>query len=253
MLCRTEDRILVLTLNRPDKRNALTLALIAELHQRIQAALSDTNVGGIVITGAPPAFSAGLDLNEVAASRSDPAKARATADALYDLLNGIYSSSKPIVAAVNGFAVAGGAGLMSACDLVVAAKSAQIGYPEIKRGLVAAIVMSFLARQVGERRAKYLLLTGDLLDGAAAREAGLVNEVVEPDRVVPRAIELAVRVAAYAPQAYSDTKHMLRQIQGLDPAEAMDRARAIHTQMRTSSQADAGISSFLGKQRPPGD
>jgi methylglutaconyl-CoA hydratase len=247
LLTRTEGRILVLTLNRPDKRNALTQHLIVELHQRIQAALVDANVGGIVITGAPPAFSAGLDLNEVAASRSDESKAKATADALYDLLNGIYSSTKPVVAAVNGFAVAGGAGLMSACDLVIAARSAQIGYPEIKRGLVAAIVMSFLIRQVGDRRAKYLLLTGDMLDGAAAREAGLVNEVVADDRVVPRAIELATQVSAYPPKAYADTKHMMREIQGLDPAEAMDRARAIHTEMRTSGQADAAISRFLKK------
>lgn len=247
LLTKLEDRILVLTLNRPDKRNALSSGLIVELHRSIQASLVDTNVGALVLTGAPPAFSAGLDLNEVAASRTNPAAAQARADALFDLLNGIHLATKPIVAAVNGSCVAGGAGLMSACDLVIAGRSAKIGYPEIKRGLVAAIVMSFLLRQVGERHAKYLLLTGDVLDGAAAREVGLVNEVVDDDRVVARSIELARQVAAYPPKAYADTKHMMRAIAGLDPSEGMDKARHLHTQMQLTGQADAAISNFLHK------
>jgi methylglutaconyl-CoA hydratase len=247
-LIRIEDRaaLRILTLNRPDKRNALSTELMTLLHAELGRAIDDEGIRSIAITGAGPAFSAGLDLREVQASQSDPKMAQRGSDVLYDLLDRVYRSPKPVIAAINGSAVAGGAGLMSVCDLVIAAESARIGYPEVKRGLVAAIVMTFLVRQVGERRAKFLLLTGELFDAAAAQQMGLINEVV-PDRELMSRVEYwGEQFAASPPEALALTKSILYEIQALSPDESIRHVRKVHTQMRSADSADEAIQNFLG-------
>ena len=225
----SEDRgsLRLLTLNRPDKRNALTVQLLRELHAALGTAVDDDAVRSVALTGAGPGFCAGLDLGEVQALRTDPEKARLSGDILYETLTRIYRSPKPVIAAVNGPAVAGGAGLMSVCDLVIAADSAKIGYPEVKRGLVAAIVMTFLIRQVGERRARFLLLTGELVTAEQAVELGLVNEAVPADQLLNRVDYWAEVLAACPPQALAHTKELLLGIQGLAPEQAMQHARQL--------------------------
>ncbi len=146
------DACVEITLNRPKCRNALSRALIAELTERLRDAGRDDKVRSVIVTGAPPAFSAGLDLREIAHSTAD--QAEHDASALLTLFETVDELAKPVIAAVNGPAVAGGAGLVSVCDIVVCGRSGIIGYPEIKRGLVAAIVMTYLRRLVGERQAK---------------------------------------------------------------------------------------------------
>lgn len=247
-LVRVEDRaaLRILTLNRPDKRNALSTELMTLLHAELGRAIDDPSVRSIAITGAGPGFCAGLDLHEVQASRSDPKMAQRGSDILYDLLDRAYRSPKPVIAAVNGSAVAGGAGLMSVCDLVIAAESARIGYPEVKRGLIAAIVMTYLVRQVGERRAKFLLLTGELFDATEARQMGLINEVV-PDRELMSRVEYwGEQFAACPPEALALTKSVLYEIQALSPDESIRRARKVHTQMRRADSAGQAIQNFLG-------
>src|SRR5262245_39181457 len=170
---------LELTLNRPEARNALSRALIASLTETLKKADGDPELRSIIVTGAPPAFCAGLDLREVAATSAD--QAEHDASALLNLFETIDNLGKPVIAAVNGPAVAGGAGLVSVCDIVICGRGGSIGYPEIKRGLVAAIVMTYLRRLVGERQAKYLLLTGDTLSAERALEFKLCNEVVADD------------------------------------------------------------------------
>ena len=152
-----------------------------------------------------------------------------------------------MIAAVNGPAVAGGAGLMSVCDLVIAADSAKIGYPEVKRGLVAAIVMTFLIRQVGERRARFLLLTGELVTAEQAVELGLVNEAVPADQLLNRVDYWAEVLAACPPQALAHTKELLLGIQGLAPEQAMQHARQAHTRMRSAAAGKDAISDFLNQ------
>ena len=142
---------LELTLNRPDKRNALSRALISELTETLRAAERDDAIRSVIIGGAGPAFSAGLDLKEVAQTTAE--QAEHDASSLLTLFERIDNLQKPVIAVVHGPAVAGGAGLVSVCDLVLCGESGIIGYPEIKRGLVAAIVMTYLRRLVGEREA----------------------------------------------------------------------------------------------------
>src|SRR5262245_20686739 len=158
----------VITLNRPDRRNALSRGLIAALTDAVLRARDDAAARCLILTGAGSSFCAGMDLAELAESLAQPGDPSASPvwdDALrlaklYDL---IYRLPKPSIAAVNGAAVAGGAGLMTVCDLAVAAPEARFGYPEVRRGLVAAMVMVHLLRHVGERTARYLLLTGELI------------------------------------------------------------------------------------------
>jgi methylglutaconyl-CoA hydratase len=255
-----EGAVVVLTLNRPAKRNALTLELVRGLRARIQAAVADESVGGIVLTGSPPAFCAGMDLNAVVAvnagaearvASDEPAEARgaiAIVSELTELYREIDTAPKPIVAAVNGAAVAGGAGLVTVCDIAVAGESALIGYPEIRRGVVAAVVMGYLVRSVGERRARCLLLTGDLISAQEAQKAGLVTACVADQDCVPEAIELARRLASYPPAAFAETKRLLAEVWQADPASAVEQARKLHARFSVDAGAAEAIERFLKKE-----
>lgn len=223
---RRDGAIEVLTLNKPARRNALSRPLIDALRGAIDDVLADDAIGGVVLTGASPAFSAGLDLAEVAAIRGDEARCDQVALALFDLLTTIDDAPKPIVAAVNGAAVAGGAALAGVCDVAIAARSAVVGYPAIRRGVVATVVMPFAVERVGLRRARYLLLTGELLSASDAKAAGLVDEVVDDVDVVPRAFALAKRMASFSGSAYVETKRGIRSIESQSPGEGHARYRA---------------------------
>ena len=232
VLSEQRDGLRLLTLNRPRKRNAFTVALLKELHQAAGEAIEDTAVHCIAITGAGPGFCAGMDLHEVRELREDPPRQREAGDIFYETFDRIYHCPKPTIAAVNGPAVAGGAGLMTICDLVIAAETARIGYPEVKRGLVAAVVMVYLVRQLGERRAKQLLLSGELVSASKAAELGLVNEVVPADQLMARVEHWAKIFLEGTPDALKRTKKALIEIQGLDNAKAADYVRALHEEMR---------------------
>src|SRR2546421_12167293 len=164
-------QITVVTLNRPERRNALSIQLLTELMASIKLASDETRERILILRGAGAAFCTGLDLKEA----QDQTKAHATADLVAHLL-GALSETRPVtIAAVHGAAVAGGAGIMSACDYVVAAEGTRIGYPETRRGLVAGLVMTFLRRQLRERDMRELLLGAELIDAKRALEMDLVN------------------------------------------------------------------------------
>ena len=176
-------QISVVTLNRPERRNALTLELLTELCAAINVASEQPEQRVLIFRGAGGAFCTGLDLKEAA----DQTKAHATAEMVANTLVAISQTRLVTIAAVHGAAVAGGAGIMSACDFVVAAERTKIGYPEVRRGLVAGLVMTFLRRQIGERNMRELLFSGELIDAARAKEIGLVNRVVAPEDVMSEA------------------------------------------------------------------
>ncbi len=237
------DHAIELTLNRPEARNALSRALIADLTAALEEAQRDAEVRSVIITGAAPAFCAGLDLREVAATTAD--QAEHDASSLLTLFETIDNLSKPVIAAVNGPAVAGGAGLISVCDIVLCGDSGRVGYPEIKRGLVAAIVMTYLRRLVGERQAKWLLLTGETLLPAAAQQMGLINEAVSDSELLPRARHYAAVFAGYPPQALANTKLLWGKIRSLAHADAVQEARNLNASMRLTNESRAGVSEFL--------
>jgi methylglutaconyl-CoA hydratase len=242
----------ILTLNRPDRRNAISRGLIAELTAAFERAAQDTGARCVVLTGAGPVFCAGMDLAELQQSLDVPAEQSPVWDdalqlaRLYDL---IYRLPKPTIAAVQGAAVAGGAGLVTVCDLAVAAPEAKFGYPEVRRGLVAAMVMPHLLRHVGERIARYLLLTGEMIGADEALRAELINEIVPADRLMERALALARACAEGGPQALARTKEFLGQFsrQSLSITAAAQGSAA----PRLTEECRQGLQAFFAKRPVP--
>jgi methylglutaconyl-CoA hydratase len=241
----------IITLNRPDKRNALNRGLIQALTEAFQKAADDTAVRCVILTGAGPAFCAGMDLTELAQSLDQENESNIWEDAqhlakLYDL---IYSLPKPTIAAVNGPALAGGAGLVTVCDLALAIPEAKFGYPEVRRGLVAAMVMPHLLRHVGERTARYLLLSGELIDAVEALQTGFINKVVAKDQLLEQALSWAQSVAEGGPEALATTKKLLRGFsrQALSIEEAAKASAA----PRLSEECRQGLRAFFEKKPAP--
>jgi methylglutaconyl-CoA hydratase len=242
----------IVRINRPDRRNALNRELVAALTTAFRDALTDDS-RCIILTGVEKAFCAGMDLAELSETLDKPDEAQRVhedAGKLSTLFELIYSHPKPTIAAVNGAAVAGGAGLVTVCDLAVADVGAKLGYPETKRGLVAAMVMPHLLRHVGERAARDLLLTGRLIDAADAFRMGLINEVaVEGKSCVERALEIAKELAESSPNALTITKRLLAECrQGASANSGLARESA---DARLHIEAKAGLKAFLDKKPVP--
>src|SRR5205085_3598930 len=190
-------QITVVTLNRPERCNALSIQLLTELIASIKLASDEIRERILILSGAGAAFCTGLDLKEA----QNQTKAHATADLVAHVHRALNEARPVTIAAVHGAAVAGGAGIMSACDYVVAAEGTKIGYPEARRGLVAGLVLTFLRRQLRERDLRELLFTSELIDAKRALEIGLVNRVVPPNALENTAQEIAAFVLQGAPKA----------------------------------------------------
>lgn len=240
------DGILTLTLDRPDKRNALSRALIAALHAELEQADLETGVRVVVLQGAGPDFCAGADLAELLESRDRTlAENEHEALELGHLFLRLRSLPYPVIASVQGRALAGGAGLVAAADVVVAAEDAQFGFPEIKRGFVPAMVMALLRRQVGERLAFDLVATGRTLWAAEAREAGLITEVVTPVELPARTAVLARELAAAPQGAMALTKRLFHEQDGLALAEGIAAGARVNAVARSTEEFRKAVEGFL--------
>ncbi len=239
-------QISVLTLNRPDRRNALTIELLTELSTAIKLASDQPQQRVIILRGAGAAFCTGLDLKEAA----DHTKAHATAEMVANTLIGISQTRLVTIAAVHGAAVAGGAGIMSACDFVVAAEGTKIGYPEVRRGLVAGLVMTFLRRQIGERNIRELLLGSELIEADQANKIGLVNRVVPKADLMAEAQKFAQSVLQGAPGALTQTKRLIEELWSSSVRKDVELALKYHMQAREAEEAREGIAAFNEKRKP---
>src|SRR5438309_2904051 len=243
---RQTPQITVVTLNRPERRNALTLELLTQLSAAIKVASDEPHGRVIILRGAGAAFCTGLDLKEAA----DQAKAHATAEMVANTLITISRTHLITIAAVHGAAVAGGAGIMSACDFVVAAERTKIGYPEVRRGLVAGLVMTFLRRQAGERNMRELLLGSELIEVERAKAIGLVNRVVARNDLMTEAVKFADSVLQGAPSAVAQTKRLIDELWWRSVKDDVDLALRYHMQARESAEAREGIAAFNEKRKP---
>lgn len=239
-------KITIVTLNRPERRNALTIQLLNELVAAIKMASDERHERILILRGAGDAFCAGLDLKEAANVRG----AHATAEMVARTLIALSETNLVTIAAVHGAAVAGGAGIMSACDYVVAAEGTRIGYPEVRRGLVAALVLTFLRRQVRERPIRELLFGGELIDAHRAREIGLVNRVVPAGELMNEAQEFANLVLQGAPSAVVESKRLIAELFPTTVKEDIEKALKYHMQARESAEAREGIAAFNEKRQP---
>src|SRR6266581_2541891 len=242
---RQTPQITLVTLNRPERRNALTIELLTKLVAAIKVVSDEAHERILILRGAGAAFCTGLDLKA-----ATPENAHATAEMVAKALLALSQTRLVTIAAVHGAAVAGGAGIMSACDFVVAAEGTKIGYPEVRRGLVAGLVMTFLRRQVGERNTRELLLGSELIDAKRALEIGLINRVVAKDDLMGEAQKFADSVLQGAPNALTQTKKLIEELWSASVQEDVDLALKHHMQARESAEAREGISAF-NEKRPP--
>jgi methylglutaconyl-CoA hydratase len=237
-------------LNRPERRNAMTPTMQVELIAAFEdAAASDCRV--VVLEGAGESFCSGLDLSVLQTSREKTAaEHREDAERIARLFRTLYALPKATIAAVHGAAVAGGTGLATICDFTLATPAAKFGYTEVRIGFVPAVVSAYLALQVGEKRARDLLLTGRLFDAAEGYRVGLVNEVVAAEELGTRVRALAETLSANSPESVRATKRLLA-AQSKDWLEAAI-ALAMEANARARETADfyEGVTAFLEKRKP---
>ncbi|OZI60675.1 enoyl-CoA hydratase/isomerase family protein [Bordetella genomosp. 11] len=230
-----EDRgaVRILTLNRPEKHNALNTRLTQELLDGLYDADRADGINAVVVTGAGKSFCAGADTGEFSAlTPQDPRAVSARADLTTRLHLAFSQMNKPVISAVRGNALGGGAGLAIACDMCVMSETVRFGYPELKHGIVAAVVMANLVRQVGRKQAFELVALAEPLDGRAALAWGLCNRVVPDDQVLESALELARKVAGWSPIAMATTKRAFHRAADLGLGQALEVGRDANVMMR---------------------
>jgi methylglutaconyl-CoA hydratase len=245
-----EDALAIITLNRPDKRNAISYELIEELLAAFdQVAKSSALV--LLLTGAGKAFCSGMDLENLKSliGRS-PEQSLKDTQTMARLFSTLYDFPKPTIAAVNGAAIAGGTGLATLCDFTLAVPDAKFGYTEVRIGFVPAIVSTFLLRQVGEKIARDLLLTGRLFDANEAQRIGLVSEIVSPENLMSRAHELAALLMENSPASLRYTKRLLSDAARAELDVQIAAAVRENATIRETADFREGVTSFLEKRKP---
>jgi enoyl-CoA hydratase/carnithine racemase len=231
LLIENRGAVRILTMNRPEKRNALNADLTKALLENLREADRAEGVGCVVLTGAGQGFCAGADLTEFKGLQ-DPRAAEERAELTMQLHLVFPKISRPIVAAINGAAMGGGAGLAIAADIAVMAASAKLGYPEARHGIVAAIVMANLVRQVGRKAAFELVALGEPIDAARALQLGMVNRVVPDPELFSQAMSFAEKLAAMTPAAWAKTTRLFHEVADLPLAAALERGRDTNRRMR---------------------
>ena len=245
-----DGSIATITLNRPDKRNAISYELIEELLAVLDE-VANSSARVLILTGAGKAFCSGMDLDNLKAlvGRS-PEQSLKDSEIMARLFRSLYDFPRPTIAAVNGAAIAGGCGLATLCDFTLAAPEAKFGYTEVRIGFVPAIVSTFLLRQVGEKHARDLLLTGRIIGAEEAYRIGLINEIVPAEKLIDRARELASQLMENSPASLVCTKRLLSEQARVELDAQIEAAVRENATIRATKDFREGISSFLEKRKP---
>ena len=245
-----DGALAIITLARPDKRNAISTQMIEDL----LASLAEVQSGPArvaILTGEGKAFCSGLDLDELRAiATRSPVEYLEDSRRMARLFRTVYSFPKPLIAAVNGHALAGGCGLATLADFTIAVPDAKFGYTEVRIGFIPALVSVFLRRQIGEKRTRDLALTGRLFDAAEAREMGLVNLVVAAEELLAEARKLAATLIAASPTSLARTKRLLVQFSEGDLDREISMAIQENADIRSTADFREGLASFLEKRTP---
>jgi len=250
LLLNYDHRCATVTLNRPDKRNAINNELIDELLAAL-AAVEKSPAHVLIVTGAGKAFCSGMDLDNLRAITTHSQEENAKdSETMARLFRTIYEFPKPTIAAVNGPAVAGGCGIATLCDFTLASTEARFGYTEVRIGFVPAIVSTFLIRQIGEKQARDLLLTGRIIDAHEAYRMGLANEVLDHGRLMDRARELAEALEQNSPTSLASTKRLLTGYAFGDLNAQIRAAVDENARIRTTPDFREGLNAFLEKRKP---
>jgi len=248
-LATTKD-IATITLDRAEKRNAISTAMIEELLAALDA-VEKSSARIAIITGSGNAFCSGMDLELLnAIAQQSPEQNLADSRRMAGMFRRIWSFPKILIAAVNGAAIAGGTGIATMCDFTLAVPEAKFGYTEVKIGFLPAIVSVFLTRQIGEKQARDLLLTGRIFNAAEAKSLGLVHEVVPADQLATRTQSLAESLLAASPTSLTRTKKLLVAAAAAQVDAELERAIAENASIRASADFREGLASFLEKRKP---
>ncbi|WP_088342863.1 MULTISPECIES: enoyl-CoA hydratase [Rhodomicrobium] len=251
-----EDRgaVALLTLNRPQSRNALSGELLTALGAALAEIDESKSVHAVVLTGAPPAFCAGHDLREITAHRADADGGQAFFDGLMRLCSGVMQfvmmSPKPVIAAIDGIAMAAGCQLVASCDLAVASEESQFATPGVNIGLFCSTPMVALSRNIGRKHAMEMLLLGEMIGAQRAAEMGLVNRVVPRERVLPVAMEMANVIASKSPMTLRTGKEAFYRQLEMPVADAYEYGSRIMVENLLRADAEEGIGAFLEKRQP---
>jgi methylglutaconyl-CoA hydratase len=246
----TQENVTTIALNRPERRNAISREMMEELGAALaEAAAGPSRV--VILTGEGRAFCAGMDLEMLQTTASQaPEQTLEESRRMARAFLGLYRFPKPVIAAVNGAAVAGGCGLATMCDFALAVPEAKFGYTEVRIGFLPALVSVFLTRQLAEKHAADLLLTGRIIDAAEALRMGLISEVVAGDKLMSRAHELAVTLAANSPESLRRTKSLMRSFAAAEIDREIELALQENAAIRQTADFREGVASFLEKRAP---
>lgn len=243
------DGVAMLTLNRPAARNALSNALLQAMLAQLQAIAKDDGVKVVIIAGAGPVFCAGHDLTELRAHQ-DAKRHKATFELCSAMMQTIVHLPKPVIARVDGIATAAGCQLVASCDLAIASSDARFATPGVHLGLFCSTPMVALSRNVGRKAAMEMLLTGDFIDAATAREIGLINRAVAPEKLEAETAKLAQKIAAKSPLVLATGKKAFYRQAEMGLAEAYAYTSEVITRNLLTQDAAEGIDAFLEKREP---
>ena len=250
IIYQVDNRVATLTLNRPEKRNALSLELVNELSECLSKAEADASVKVILLKASGNTFCSGADLDQLKAMQANTFEENlADSTRLKNLFKKIYTLKKIVIAQVEGYALAGGCGLATVCDFTFCTPESKFGYTEARIGFVPAIVMVFLIRKIGEKRASQLLLSADIITAADALQLGLVNYVIPKDEIEKSVATFTQKlIAQNSSQSLAITKTMMADVQSKSLDDALDFAAKQNAEARATTDCKKGIQSFLDKK-----
>ncbi|MFC2156766.1 enoyl-CoA hydratase/isomerase family protein [Acidobacteriota bacterium] len=247
-----QDRVLWVTLNRPQVHNAFNAFMIDELNSLFDEVKGDSNIRVVVMTGKGKSFCAGADLNwmrEIVEYSFDQNLKESLN--LAELMQKIYALPKPTIAMVNGAAIGGGTGFVSACDIAVACDDARFGLSEVKIGLVPAAISPFVVRKIGESKAREYFLTGRRITAQRALDIGLINDIVAMDRLRDKVDELIQHLLSSGPEALASCKELLFKVPRLrNTSEVKEFTARMIANLRVSEEGQEGMAAFLEKRKP---
>ena len=250
LLLEEHGPVATITFNRPDKRNAISAKMICDILTALDE-VEKTRARVVILTGAGSAFCAGMDLEMLSAIGQQSAQEnQEDSRRMARMFRRIWSFPKPLIAAVNGHALAGGCGIATLCDFTLAVPEAKFGYTEVKIGFLPAIVSVFLTRQIGDKRARDLLLTGRLVEATEAKDLGLVTEIVPVERLMTRADEIAEQLIAASPSSLTRAKRLLTSAAAASVDADLERAVLENARIRCTPDFKEGLASFLEKRKP---